>query len=157
MSSGCGPISWAACSKDMKLKLLDESLTVEGLVGIKSTYLECLVSGDLKSKGFPYGESFWELKEYGASKLFLQVLCQIWGRSPRFLKGGVQVYSVDPGVVKTQMTKDFGWSDSRLRTPESGAETAIFVIEKEFKLDPHMQGGHFDKNCGFWDPLEHMG
>ena len=89
------------------------------------------------------------------SKLFLQVLCQIWGRSAKFLDKEVQVYSVDPGVVKTEMTKGFGWPDHKLRSPASGAHSSIFAIEKEFSCDHIMQGGHIDKNCDFWNPMDY--
>lgn len=59
-------------------------------------------------------------------------------KDPFIIENDIQVYSLCPGWIKTDMA-----GPKAPGTIEEGAETPIFLLDLPYKIDPKIQGGFF--------------
>ena len=153
MSSAVGPMTYQSCNPKLRKRLNNPELTKEELFQIKDEYLAAVEKGTLKEEGFPYWKNMWELKEFGPSKLFLQYMCGVWGRDPEIGGRNIQVNSMAPGIVDTDMMKQMTPPGGKNKlTPEEGTKTTMFLINKPWGAVVEEQGKFLDENCKFWNP-----
>lgn len=67
---------------------------------------------------------------YGMSKVFINCWLKFWAQTDEVLKRGIQVYSLCPGYVKTDINNNRGY-----RTLAEGAKTPLYLIDLPYKLD----------------------
>lgn len=80
-------------------------------------------------------------------------MCGVWGRDPEIIEKDIQVYSMAPGIVDTEMTKDLKMPPGKNKlTPEEGTKTTLFCLTKPDGIVPNEQGSFFDENCKAWKP-----
>lgn len=79
---------------------------------------------------------------YGTSKLFLSVYAYLLSQKSSILGKNIQVYSMTPGFVATNMTKGYGVDGATPDlTPEQGAMEICQIAENfPFEVNQEMQG-----------------
>ena len=84
-------------SQELQDRVLDDSLTKEGLDKIAEEFFIAMRENTLKKLGFPN-------TMYGMSKVFINVyITKILSRKEDVLKKGIQVYCLCPGWVNTDL------------------------------------------------------
>ena len=86
----------------------------------------------------------WMPSAYGISKIFLAIFTYIYARSPEVLERGIQMYTLSPGWVITDMTKAYEaeWPENILPV-EAAAEFPIYMTKFKPAVDLTVQGEFF--------------
>lgn len=115
-------------------------MTLEELDAFEEQYLKEMASPETRGR--------WPEKAYCTTKMFLSTYTSILGRRDSVLEKGIQVYSMHPGWCRTDMTKHY--EEKGIIPPmskEEGAETAIYLCDLPFKIDPKLQGEYFSDSA----------
>lgn len=113
----------------------DRNFTMKDFDAIVQRYRREIKDKKLREK--------WQKHPYYTSKNFLSLYAFKLSREKRILERGIQVYSLDPGYVQTDMTK--GVQAAKL-TYLQGAKSPCHLIGLPKHIDPDLQGKFFIEN-----------
>jgi carbonyl reductase 1 len=118
-------------NKNIKNKILDENLTIEGITQIVKEFIEACKSNKYKSIGYPTPFVF-PTPTYSMSKIALNALSKVQQKQFDLDKTrhGIIVNSVCPGYCKSDLTRGSG-----LLSTKQGAESSVYLalLPEDFK------------------------
>lgn len=119
------------CSEQVRERFRDPSLDKTKLFSLMSEYRQSVIEGNSNEKGF-------YKRIYGVSKLGINLFAKVFSEEPAVIEKQIQVYSLCPGHVATDMTEGAG-----PLTVEEGVQTPLFLINLPFEVNESYQGQHF--------------
>jgi len=141
VSSTMGKVS---CLKDFNQSAYEKfsdykSLTLEEIDHYAKVLTEELVDGKESKKNWPI--------MYSCSKLWINLWTSAIGRLlPSLGHPNIQIYSLHPGFVLTDLTRHF--IEKGITPPlneDEGAKTSVYVaLDIPFEVNPELQGEYFD-------------
>jgi len=141
LSSSCGHLSKIP-GKEIRAKLSDPTLTMDGLSALMSDFVASAKDGSAKEKG--WGES-----SYNASKVGVSAMGFIQQRAlDKDARKDLIVNMVHPGYVDTDMTSHKG-----PLTPDQGADAATYLAMLPANDDSNPKGQYvwYDRKVTAWN------
>ena len=114
-----------------------ESADWQKIADLENLCIKEYLSGDRKIM------KKWPQWPYNATKMFLNLFTIALSKDPRVTEKDIQVYAMCPGWCNTPHTARFPLKSPR--SSDDGAQTALYLIDLPFGIDPHLQGGFFER------------
>ena len=85
---------------------------------------------------------------YNTSKMFISIFLYLLGKEEKVNAAGIQVYSVHPGFIETDLTKEEiqKYSLTATETLEDGGNRLAYLAHLPFEINPEFQGRHFQND-----------
>ena len=120
-------------AEPLRKTIMKEDLTKEELVNMAKAYMNDAKNNEVEQKG-------WDLAAYSMSKVFIIAYGRIMRKSTAYTSRNIQIYSLCPGWVKT----DLG-SDLAPLTIEQGVLTPVYLFDLPWKISENQ--GKFFADC----------
>ena len=112
-----------------------EKFSFEDLVKLEEEYKVGLLADGTK----------WPMV-YHTSKMFISIFLYILGQEEKVNEAGIQIYSVHPGFIETDLNTDMVKKNNLkpTETLEDGGNRLSYLAHLPFEIKPELQGRHFE-------------